>query len=439
MHTKSLLLASALGGGIGWMLSGYGPKPMLDKPDDNGVTLDAKKVTEAIESVDKKLKEISDQVKNQAEDFAKKFATGQEASTALKESVDKALTEQGALREALDGLKARQTEIEQKMARGGRGNSDPDERKSPGQHFIDHENVKAFMDGGFKSRGRVRVDMKTIVTTDMPGLVEPVRVGDVIIPERRMTVRDLLTPGQTNSNSIQYWQETGFTNNADAVSEGTTKPESTITGELKTTNVATIAHIMIASKQILEDAPMLRSHIDGRLRYGLAYEEELELLLGDGSGTQLLGLVPQATAYAEAFQPEAMQRIDTIRLAILQSELALFPATGIVVNPTDWARIELTKDAEGRYIFAQPQTLAQPRLWSRPLVSTPAMTVTKFLVGAFRLGAQIFDREDANVEISTEDSDNFRKNLVTLRAEERLALAVYRPEAFIYGTFQATT
>jgi HK97 family phage major capsid protein len=63
------------------------------------------------------------------------------------------------------------------------------------------------------------------------------------------------------------------------------------------------------------------------------------------------------------------------------------------------------------------------------------MTVDRFLTGAFNLGAQIFDREDANVEISTEDSDNFRKNLVTIRAEERLALAVYRPESFVKGTF----
>jgi len=63
------------------------------------------------------------------------------------------------------------------------------------------------------------------------------------------------------------------------------------------------------------------------------------------------------------------------------------------------------------------------------------MTVDKFLTGAFKMGAQIFDREDANVEVSTEDSDNFRKNLVTIRAEERLGLAVYRPEAFIKGDF----
>jgi HK97 family phage major capsid protein len=372
------------------------------------------------------------------QEFVTKFQAGEKVSAELKEQVDKALTEQGALRAEIDDLA-------QKVARRG---AEPvlGAIQTPGQIFIADENVKKLMAESGKARGRVRVDLNSITqnaaltTGSLSGIVAPDRIlGLQALPERRMTVRDLLTPGRTNSNAIQYWQETGFTNNASATSEGTTKPTSTITGQLVTANVATIAHIMIASKQVLDDAPQLQSHIDGRLRYGLAYEEELELLLGDGSGTQLLGLIPQATAFSGAFQPETMQRIDVIRLGMLQSELALFPASGTVLHPTDWARIELTKDLEGRYIFAMPQDASTPRLWGRPVVPTPAMTLGKFLTGAFKLGAQIFDREDATVEISTEDSDNFQKNLVTLRGEERLVLAVYRGEAFIYGSFQTTT
>src|SRR3546814_2014836 len=113
---------------------------------------------------------------------------------------------------------------------------------------------------------------------------------------------------------------------------------------------------------------------------------------------------------------------------LLQAALAEFPATGHVLNPIDWAEIELTKITDGGYLFANPQNDSQPRLWGLPVVETQAMTAGNFLTGAFRLGAQIFDRQDARVEVSTEDSDNFRKNLVTILAEERLALAVYRPE-----------
>jgi HK97 family phage major capsid protein len=119
---------------------------------------------------------------------------------------------------------------------------------------------------------------------------------------------------------------------------------------------------------------------------------------------------------------------------MLQAELAEFPSTGIVLHPSDWAAIELTKDKNGGYIFANPQNLATPVLWGRPVVPTQAMTVDTALVGAFRLGAQLFDREDANVVISTENQDDFIRNMITIRAEERLALAVYRPQAFVKNT-----
>ncbi len=234
-------------------------------------------------------------------------------------------------------------------------------------------------------------------------------------------------------------QETGFTNLAAIVSETVQKPESDLDFELKTTPVVTIAHWVQASKQILDDAPMLASYIDGRLRYGLMYVEELQLLKGSGTGGNLDGIHTQATAFVPAFAVVMQQHIDELRLALLQAELAEYPATGIVTNPINWARIELTKTSDGQYLFANPTQMSGPNLWGKPVVATQAMDEDEFLVGAFRLGAQLFDREDANVLISTEDRDNFIKNLVTIRAEERLGLAVYRPEAFIKGIFSTIT
>jgi len=131
------------------------------------------------------------------------------------------------------------------------------------------------------------------------------------------------------------------------------------------------------------------------------------------------------------------QKLDVLRFAMLQASLAEYPATGIVLHPTDWAGIELTKDSTGRYIIGDPKSEAAARVWGLPVVATQAMLLGKFLVGAFKAGAQIFDRQNATVELSTEDSDNFRKNLVTILAEERLALAVYRPAAFVKGDFAA--
>jgi HK97 family phage major capsid protein len=125
--------------------------------------------------------------------------------------------------------------------------------------------------------------------------------------------------------------------------------------------------------------------------------------------------------------------LDTIRLGMLQVALAEFPANGIVLNPIDWAYMEMLKDANNLYLIGNPQGTTSPTLWGLPVVATQSMTVDKFLVGAFDMAAQIFDRQNATVEVSTEDQDNFVKNKVTIRAEERLALAIYRPQAIVFG------
>jgi HK97 family phage major capsid protein len=247
-----------------------------------------------------------------------------------------------------------------------------------------------------------------------------------------MTVRDLLSQGRMDGNTIEYVQETGFTNGAAPVAEGAAKPSSDIKLDLKSSTAKVIAHWMKASRQALDDVSFLRSMIDQRLIYGLSYAEENQLLNGDGTGQNLHGLIPNATAYAAPFTPSAGTAIDTMRLAMLQAALAEYPATGHVMNPIDWARIELTKDSEGRYIIGNPQGTLSPTLWNLPVVETQAISVDKFLTGAFKLGAQIFDRWDARVEVGYVN-DDFTRNMVTLLGEERLALAVYRPEAFVYG------
>lgn len=379
------------------------------------------------------LKLATDEVKRFAEEANKKMTAGEQMSAESKQKADEALVK-------LNEIGARMTEAEQKLARRGNEDDGSSRHKSIGEQVSGTDEVKALLSS---KRGRARVSVKAIIsalTTVANGsagdLIVPQRIpGIVAPPNRRMTVRDLLMPGRTSSNALQYVKETGFTNSAATVSEttGATKPQSELQFDLVNAAVTTIAHFVKATIQILDDVPMLESYIDGRLRYGLEFVEEAQLLMGGGTGTDLNGLYTQATAFSAPFTPTDQTMIDTIRLALLQAALAEYPASGIVLSMHDWARIEMTKDGEGRYILGGPGSGAQPLLWRLPVVETQAMTVDKFLVGAFNMAAQIFDREDAHVDISTEDADNFTKNLVTIRAEERLALAVYRPEAFIKG------
>lgn len=379
------------------------------------------------------LKKAADDVKKSAEATATELKNLGKVTDETKQRADEALAKHGE-------IAGRLTEIEQKLARPGGG--EPQRAKTIGEQVTENDEVKAFL-AAKKGKSSVSVSLKAIIsaqTTDANGsagdLIVPQRQPGILgLPQRRLTVRDLITPGRTISNAIQYVKETGFTNAAATVSEtaGATKPQSEIKFDIMTTPVTTIAHWVLATKQILDDVPQLQSYIDGRLRYGLQYVEDLQLLMGGGTGTDLNGMYTQATAYAAPITIADATMIDQLRLALLQAALAEFPATGMVLNPKDWTRIELQKDTLGRYIIGNPQGTMEKRLWGVPVVDTQAMTEDKFLAGAFQLGAQVFDREDANVEISTEDSDNFRKNLVTIRAEERLGLAVYRPEAFIKG------
>jgi len=428
--TRSIALATMAGALFAMPAMNYfcAPRVVFDKPDDmpsSVATLAAEIKGEFTKSLDK-VKEIAETAIGEAKKSG-------EISTSVKEQADEALIKMNGINEQL-------SQLEQRVAEGTGGGAE--RAKSFGEMFAEDENVKSFM-AQANPRGRIDFQAKatlTSLTTDAAG-----SVGDAInqtrlpgiqaMPQRRMTVRDLLSPGQMDGNTLEYVQETGFTNNAGMVAEGAAKPGSDIKLDLKSTSAKVIAHWMKASRQVLSDVSQLRSIIDQRLLYGLAFKEEGQLLNGDGTGQNLLGIIPQATAYSAPITLTSPTSIDLMRLAMLQAALAEYPATGHVMNPIDWTWIETLKDAGGNYIIGNPQGTISPTLWGLPVVTTQAIAQDKFLTGAFKLGAQVFDRWQARVEVATENEDDFIKNLVTVLAEERLALAVYRPEAFIYGDF----
>lgn len=381
--------------------------------------------------------------------IAEKAAEADKIIRQLSEDVKTYGKEQDGTKAHMDNLNkdvqklaGQMTALEQKMAESqiqlsaGR----PGQAKSLGEVFVASDAAKLIKSGGENWRGRASHSVKTITSLGAsggPGIWSQ-RLQEIVVgPQMPLLVRSLLGTGTTNSNLIEWVKENVFTNNADVVSEGTLKPESNITYERVDVPVRTIAHWIRATRQVLADFPQLQTLINGRLTYGLLLSEENQLLLGDGTGENILGLVPQATAYDNSLNRPNDTMIDVIRHAILQVALAYYPATGIVLTPTDWHNIELTKDNENRYIMAQPQGVMPPVLWGRPVAESYAMPTDQFLVGSFQLAATVFDREQASIMVSTEDQDNFVKNLVTILAEERIALAVSRPAAFVHGGFPA--
>lgn len=384
-----------------------------------------KQAEEAQKQTQAALKEICDELRANAERSEKEIKAHAKMSEETKAKVDELLTKQGE-------LQARLQATEQALVAGQKqgGHEQP---QSLGQRMLDSE-AFASVNSSWRGSLKVSAPRAEITTATAGGWVQKDNAGIILPAQRRMTVRDLIAPGQTSSNAIEYVRETGYTNSADVVAENAQKPYSDIEFNQVTANVRTIAHLFKVSRQMLDDAPALRSYIDGRAIYGLQLAEERQLLFGDGTGQNIAGIVPAAEAFDAEFEPAEQTVIDRIRLALLQVALAEYAADGIVLNPVDWARIELTKDKEARYIIGQPAGAIGNTLWRLPVVETQAMTASTFLTGAFGMGAQIFDRMAIEVLISTENDKDFEKNMATIRAEERLALAVYRPEAFVTGS-----
>jgi HK97 family phage major capsid protein len=342
----------------------------------------------------------------------------------------------------LAATKEQLADLEQKFERGGAGGNANGGADSLGAQFVKSEEFKA-LSGSASQRGRAEFKVKatiTSLTTDAAGSAGALgtanhRDGLVLKPRRRLTIRDLMPVIPVSSSSVEFPRIKTVNNNAAPVAEGAAKPSSDLQIEMVSIPTRTIAHWVKASRQVLDDAPQLQGIIDSELLYGLGVKEEGQFLTGDGTGQNVLGLIPQSTAYSAAFVLDGATMIDMIGLAILQCDLADLPADGIVMHSSDWTRIRHEKDGEGHYILGPPGADVQPRLFGLPVVATPAMTVDKFLVGNFQVAGTIYDRWSARVEVATENEDDFIKNLVTVLAEERVGLAVKQPLALTYGDF----
>ncbi len=383
------------------------------------------------------LAQIQKAIENAQANMTELFEAQKKEITATGEVSKKLQTDLITVQEELTKSGTRLFDLEQKLAGGNPDN--PANKKSFAAQTA--EDLKKAWDG--KSSGKVEVKSfdKALGSgaASAGALIEPQRNAGILMPGlRRLTIRDLLAQGRISSNSLEYVRENVFTNSAAPVAEGTLKPESQLTFTKENATVKTIAHWIQASRQVMDDAPMLESYVNNRLLFGLALVEEGQLLNGDGTGDNLLGLNQVATAYDTALNVTGDTRADQIAHAIFQTSESEFEASGLILNPRDWHAIALLKDSDGRYIFGGPAAFAAKVMWGLPVVATKAQAVGTFTVGGFDLASQVWDRMDATVEVSREDRDNFVKNMVTILCEERLALAHYRKTAIIKGAFTVT-
>ena len=373
-------------------------------------------ILKALDGIEAKLKAFSDKADGEAK-------TVGQISADTKTALDAIGTQQ---RELADRLNS----IEQKAT------AQPEQKgiSSWGEQFIKSANYGAFAGGNLN---KLRVEVKNTLTGSDTN-VAPQRnagiVGGAFLP---FAMEALLPSTTTSSNAIEFTKEASFTNSAAEAAEGAQKAESALTWSLVNMPVSTVAHWIKISKQLAADAPALAAYVNTRMRYGVNQKVDTQLVVGDGTAPNISGTYDTGNFTAHGYSNATIAAISTtfkklvlIRKVIADLYAAGYPADAIVLNPADWAtiEIELFTTAAGQTLYSVNDA-GQARLFGLPVIQAIGMAADTFQVGRFSEAYIIYNREGVVVEMSDSDGDNFQKNLVTLRAERRLALATEKPAA----------
>lgn len=248
----------------------------------------------------------------------------------------------------------------------------------------------------------------------------------VTAPRIDLVIRELFGAETISGSTLIYLVEGAMEGEPAETDEGEQKAQVHFADpEPKTVTLKKITEFIKESDEYISDYPFLASAINGRLLYALGLKEQNTLVadLLATSGIQTGSIAANATETAIA---------DTILKAAMDvQEQSGFPATAVAMNPLTWYKLRIAKDGENRYYgggFFGPQSV--PNLWGFPVCVTPSIAAAKIVVGAFKTCGSVVSKDGVSVEATNTNDKDFEKNLMTIRAEERLALAVRRPAGF---------
>ena len=322
------------------------------------------------------------------------------------------------------------TEVAQKMD----NHKQPETFMTAGQEFVKSDAFKALAAGQIE---RARLEVKSTVFSDDTTVFPTQRPGVIRGDFKPLTIRELFPVIPVTSNMVNSLREESFVNSAAEVSQGAAKPQSVPSFEQYNVPITTVAHWIKVSNQLLADAPAIVSYIDTRARDGLAQRIDAQLLNGNGTSPNLSGLTDTGnfTAYTATSDDLLVDAINRAKYELWA--LGNMPDT-VIVNPADWGAMERTREGAGTgmYLYGTPGTMAGVNPFGLRVVLSNNMASGKFLVGAIANSTALYVRQGATVELGF-INDDFTKNLVTIRVEERLGLGVERPSAILYGNFTA--
>jgi len=338
-----------------------------------------------------------------------------------------------ALAEEFAKINAEVTAVGQKMAEGFKSNEEKT-IYTAGQELVKSDMFDRFVKGDMQ---RMRIELKNTVLSDSTTAFPLQKPGVIQGDFQPLTVRQVLPSIGVSTNMVNALREETWNNSARFVTQATAKPESDITFEQYNVPIETVAHWIKVSNQLLADAPAIAAYIDTRARDGLAQEVDRQLLNGNGATPNLSGLTNSGnfTAYSAVSDDLLVDAINRAKYQLWA--IGRTPDT-VIVNPADWGAMERTREGSGTgmYLYGMPGTFAGVSPFGVRVVLSANMAPGKFLIGQLNGSAVVYNRQGATVELGYVN-DDFTKNLLTIRVEERLGLGVERPTGILYGNFSA--
>ena len=250
--------------------------------------------------------------------------------------------------------------------------------------------------------------------------------GAVILPSQVVNFAQLVPTVTGSEDTIRIWREAAEDN---AFARQTDKTASKAEQDLSVPPVVFTATYLAGlyryHKSMMRNLPWMQNRLPEMLRRNYFKAENT-------------GYYAALTAAATAYAGSATG-IDALVEAIGQLESADFAPNGIVLNPSDWAQLSITKDDENGYSLPGTVVFSGGQLTINgvPVFKATFVTAGTFIVGDWSQ-AYKYVTDGLKVEFFEQDVDNVEKNAITVRVEESNVLVIEQPLAFVKGNVFVT-
>lgn len=389
---------------------------------------------DAVNEISKSLDSLEESIKNVQEEQK----NGKVSLKAFEDKVEELGNKQLELAKSL-------ADVTQALDKNTKALTSNDEVKSLGQKVASHDVVKNYQHG---TSAVFTISTKADTINKSPAansitrntITPAYQAGMVTMPDQPLQVEQLFPHIPVSVDAIEYTKEGAVTDGSKIVAEVEKLGETTVTNPtLHTTSCVNIGAYTVVTHQLLTNESALAAFIETKMQYKLKLNIENQLINGDGTSTQLGGLLHEGnftdktTAVQGKLPKSGATLLDFALLLKTEFEKQYIVPERLLLNPDDWTQLALLKDANGHYILGGPQLLATKNLWGLPVMTTPFVAAGKYILGNFTLGATIYDREALDFRISDSDGENFKSMLYTFRVNRRLGFAVENPLAIFAG------